>query len=327
MKKRMIALVIAASILFVGIIFQAVGLFMTENFTQSTTSMLGVNEPAEKVVENGDLTNRIAMIDVDGTIMNTAASPFGGAGYQHEQFLEELETIKEDASIKGVLLNVNSPGGGVYESAEIHDKLLEIKEADKSLYVSMGSMAASGGYYIAAPADQIYASKETLTGSLGVIMQSVNYQELADKFGIKYNTFKSGEFKDIMNPMREMTKEEKAIMQEMVDESYEQFVQIISEGRDMPKGEVKRLADGRIYSGQQAVENGLVDEIGFQEDALLALKEEIGGNPQIIEYDAGFGTLFGMPLAENILPNSEARMVEQLLKNRQGPKLMYMYTE
>ncbi|WGI63510.1 signal peptide peptidase SppA [Escherichia coli] len=199
----------------------------------------------------------------------------GGEAYDHRAFLKELDKAKDDASVKGVLLRVNSPGGGVYESAEIHKKLEEVKKAKKPIYVSMGSMAASGGYYVSTPAKKIFASPETLTGSLGVIMQSLNYAKLADNLGIKYETIKSGKFKDIMSPNRDMTKDERDIMQSMVDNSYEGFVKVISEGRGMSKQDVKKIADGRIYDGTQAKSNGLVDELGYM--ATIRLGQSASG--------------------------------------------------
>ncbi|SFF55543.1 protease-4 [Halobacillus alkaliphilus] len=331
MNKRVGASIIACGILLIAIVFQVINVFTTDEDSENMASMFsGSEKPQEKIIEQGSASKRIVQINLEGTIMNNPGSnpnPFSGSGYQHEQFLKKLETIKEDPSIKGVLLHVNSPGGGVYESAEIHDKLLELKEADKEFYVSMGSMAASGGYYISTPADQIFASNETFTGSLGVIMENVNYQELANEYGVKFNTFKSGKYKDIMSPTREMTEEEREIIQTLVDDSYQEFVDVISTGRDIPEDRVRELADGRIYSGKQAAENGLVDQIGFQEDALNALKEQIGGNPQVIEYKNSVGSFFNLPLAKSFLPNNEIRYIEELISERQGPKLMYLYSE
>ncbi|MFC7322793.1 signal peptide peptidase SppA [Halobacillus campisalis] len=330
MKKRLIAIGIAVALLLIGILSQSIGFLMSDTFSDSSQGMFSNEDegPQEKVMEEGSSSERIARISVDGTIMSgQGGNLFEGEGYNHELFLEQLDTIKEDSTIKGVLLYVNSPGGGVFESAEIHDKLLEIKEEGKQLYVSMGGMAASGGYYISAPADQIFASNETFTGSLGVIMQSINYEELANEYGVKFNTIKSGEFKDIMSPTKEMTEEDREILQTLVDESYQGFVDVISEGRDMPEDEVIDIADGRIYSGQQAVENGLIDNIGFEEDALQALKDEMGTNPEVIEYTSG-ETIFGFPVnVESFLPNSEVKWINEMIDNRQGPRMMYMYTE
>ena len=179
--------------------------------------------------------------------------------------------------MKGVVLEVNSPGGVVIESAEIHEKLVQIKEQREiPIYVSMGTYAASGGYYIAAPADKIFAQKETITGSIGVIMQAINYEELAEKVGIKFETIKSGQHKDMLGGSRASTEEEKAMLQEIINESYEDFVDVIEQGRGMTEAQVKTVADGRILGGTQAVRAGLVDDIGKLEDAIAALRADYG---------------------------------------------------
>ncbi|WLR46653.1 signal peptide peptidase SppA [Halobacillus litoralis] len=332
MSKRITASIIAATILILALVVQLIGtVFTGEEAENEAMGLFAGNENLEeKVVERGSGSKRIVELNLEGAIIDnpsTNPNPFGGGGYQHDRFMKKLEAIKEDASIKGVHLYVNSPGGGVYESAEIHDKLLEIKEAGKKIYVSMGNMAASGGYYVSAPADRIFASNDTFTGSLGVIMESINYQELANEYGVKFNTIKSGEFKDIMSPTKEMTEADREILQTLVDESYQQFVNVIVEGREMSESRVKELADGRIYSGKQAVENGLVDEIGFREDTLKALKKEIGGDPQVFQYKNTMGSFFNLPLAESLMPNSEIRYIEGLISQRQGPRMMYMYTD
>ncbi len=138
--------------------------------------------------------------------------------------MKQLNEAKDNAEVKALILRVNTPGGGVVESAEIHDKIVQIQEeAKKPVYVSMAGMAASGGYYISAPADKIFAHPDTMTGSLGVIMQGLNYSELAEKLGIDFMTIKSGKHKDIMSPTREMTKEEKEIMHSMLNNAYNGF--------------------------------------------------------------------------------------------------------
>lgn len=329
MNKRIAASIIAATVLLLGISFNLVGTFFSGQMEDSTKMFSADQTPEERIVENGSSANRIARINVEGPIVSSPTSgsnPFNSGGYQHELMMKKLEAIKEDSSVKGVLLYVNSPGGGVYESAQIHEQLKEIKEAGKTIYVSMGGTAASGGYYISAPADRIFASKETLTGSLGVIIQSINYQELANEYGVKWNTFTSGEFKDIMSPTKPMSDAERDIIQELVNESYQQFVNIIVDGRGMSESEVRELADGRIYSGSQAIENGLVDEIGFTDDALKSLKDAVGGNPEVFEYQSSVGDLFAnLPFVKSFMPNNEVQLVEELIQKRQGPTLMYMY--
>lgn len=331
MNKRIVASIIAVTIFIVAIAFNAIGSFLSDESKSATALFASASDkPEEHIIESGSPTNRIAKLSIEGAIIDSPTSgsnPFNSGGYQHEQMMNQLETIKEDSSIKGLLLYVNSPGGGVYESAQIHDQLKEIKEAGKTIYVSMGGMAASGGYYVSAPADQIFASQETLTGSLGVIIQSINYHELANEYGIKFNTIKSGKFKDILSPSKPMSEAEREIIQGLVDESYQQFVNVIEQGRKMSEQKVIELADGRIYSGSQALENGLIDQLGFEDDALTALKEKIGGNPQVFEYKNGIGSFFNLPFAKSFLPNSEWRFLSEMINNRQGPTLMYMYSE
>lgn len=209
--KRWIALVIALGIFGVSIIV-SISMSFFESVKGAQTDLTSLtDESQEKTLENGSLSSKIAVLEVSGTIQDNgdSSSLLGADGYNHRTFLKNLERAKDDKTVKGIVLKVNSPGGGVYESAEIHKKLEEIKkETKKPIYVSMGSMAASGGYYISTAADKIFATPETLTGSLGVIMESVNYSKLADKLGISYETIKSAH-KDIMSPSREMTKEEK----------------------------------------------------------------------------------------------------------------------
>ena len=177
--------------------------------------------------------------------------------------------------MKGVVLKVNTPGGGVVESADIYDRFEWIQEEREiPIYVSMGGMAASGGYYVSAPAEKIFVNRETITGSIGVIMESVNYAKLAEKYGIDFNTIKTGPYKDIMSGSREMTQEERAMLQEMINDSYERFVEIIAEGRDMTEAEVKKVADGRIMNGKQAIEAGLADDYGKTGDVIAAIKED-----------------------------------------------------
>src|SRR5699024_7552443 len=221
----------------------------------------------EKVVEEGT-GKKIAIVELDGVIQDTStASVLNSGGYNHDRFLKKLEHVGEDRSVSGVVLRVNSPGGGVVESDEIHEKIVEIREEhNKPVYVSMGNTAASGGYYVSAPANKIVAHSATLTGSIGVIMQSYNFTELADKLGIDMNTIKSGEFKDIMSSTRKMTDEERDILQTMIDDMYADFVQVIVDGRDMSESKVRELGDGRVYTGQQAADNGLVDGLGTLED-------------------------------------------------------------
>ena len=330
--KRWAALGIAA-VLFIA--SMGISLASTLAFTDFSGAVeeLFVSETGfmEEVVEEGSSSDVIAVLDVEGVIEDTGSSTslLDSVTYNHQSFLDKLEMVAEDDSIKGLVLRVNSPGGGVVESAEIYDKIQDIKKMKKPVYVSMGSMAASGGYYIAAPADKIFATPETMTGSLGVIMQSINYEKLAKKYGVETVTIKSGEYKDIMSPTREMTKEERVILQNMIDNSYNQFVNIIADGRGMSKEEVRKIADGRVYDGRQAKENHLIDEFGYEEDVIAAMKKDLNIDAQAIRYteDTGFGSLFSMTAQKVMGKDVETAGILRLLSHSNSPRLMYLYAQ
>jgi protease-4 len=166
------------------------------------------------------------------------------------------------------VLEVNSPGGGVTASDEMHQSILDFREqTGLPVVVSMGDVAASGGYYISTAADRIVANETTLTGSLGVIFALTDFSELADRYGVEQEVVKSGEFKDMGSSFRDLTPEEREILQSIVDESYDEFVGVIVEGRGLPEERVREIADGRVYSGEQAKELGLVDSFGGLDEA------------------------------------------------------------
>ncbi|MCL6587852.1 MAG: signal peptide peptidase SppA, partial [Anoxybacillus sp.] len=189
-------------------------------------------------------------------------------------------------------------------------------------------MAASGGYYISTAADKIFASPDTLTGSLGVIMQSLNYEGLAKKYGVEMVTIKSGPYKDIMNPARKMTEEERNILQSLIQNAYDGFVKVISEGRHLPESEVRKIADGRIYDGRQAKQLKLIDEFGYLDDTIAAMKKEHRlGKAQVVKYtsDFGFGSLFN---AKALTANDTEEMkLVKLFSTPKSPMLMYLYAE
>ncbi|AIY05047.1 signal peptide peptidase [Planococcus sp. PAMC 21323] len=331
--KRWIALVVAAAVLGISLVINSAFAFLQYGFSESVDDLMGSTQTglSEIVMEDGDFNNRVAVLNVDGVIQDTgaAASFFGTAGYNHSFFMEQLESIKEDASVKAVVLAVNSPGGGVVESAEIYDKIREIQEeTEKPFYVSMGAIAASGGYYIAAPAEKIFVNEETLTGSIGVIMQSVNYGELAERYGVDFVTIKSGPYKDIMSPTRDMTEDERALLQEMLDDSYESFVDVIEEGRGMTEKEVKAVADGRIMNGRQAVEVNLADGFGFEEDVIEQVKTDFDlNNAQVFQYGTsqGWGSLLSMKVNSFFGNDLETQMISKLLTEYSSPRMMYLY--
>nr|WP_263325420.1 signal peptide peptidase SppA [Neobacillus sp. Marseille-Q6967] len=333
--KRWAALGIAAALFFVSVVINFLSAFAFKGVETDLSDFLAASELpfTEEIVQDGNDLKKIAILDVEGTIQDTgsAESLLESPTYNHQAFMKKLEYIQDDDTVKGIILRVNSPGGGVVESAEIYDKLKEIqKETKKPVYVSMGSMAASGGYYISAGAQKIFASEETLTGSLGVIMQGINYEGLADKYGVDFVTIKSGEFKDIMSPTRQMTEEERQILQKMIDNSYEGFVEVISEGRNMTKEQVKTIADGRIYDGRQALELNLIDGFGYLEDVIEQMKkdEKLAG-AEVVRYtdSLGIGTLLSMNAQKLFSQNNEVAGLMELLSRPNSPRLMYLYAE
>jgi protease-4 len=200
--------------------------------------------------------------------------------YHHDWTLNTIDKLIGDSYNKGLLLYINSPGGGVYESDELYYKIQDYKQkTDRPVYVYMGSMAASGGYYISAPADKIYANRNAWTGSIGVIVGTLfDVSEFLEKHGIKATEITSGKNKAMGGYFEPMTPEQRAIYQSMVDEAYEQFVDIVAEGRAMSVEDVKKIADGRVLTAAQAKEAGLVDEIMRQEDFYTAVRDLIGNS-------------------------------------------------
>ncbi|MEW6054016.1 MAG: signal peptide peptidase SppA [Nitrospirota bacterium] len=221
--------------------------------------------------KNLPIGERIAVIRVEGPILDS------------KNTIEELKEYVKDPSVKAVVLRIDSPGGAVAPSQEIYE---EVRKAvvKKKVVVSMGSIAASGGYYIASPATRILANPGTLTGSIGVIMEIPNFQGLMNKLGIKTEVVKSGRHKDIASAFRGIGKEERAILQGVMDNVHDQFIVAVAEGRKMLREDVKKIADGRIYTGEQALAAGLVDELGNLEDAVKAAAKLSGikGEPVVV---------------------------------------------
>lgn len=216
--------------------------------------------------------DKVAVVRIEGPIIDS------------KDHVEEIKDYAEDPSIKGIVLRVDSPGGAVAPSQEIFSEVRNAASV-KKVVASMGSVAASGGYYIAAPSTRIIANPGTLTGSIGVIMEIPNIEGLMEKVGVKTVVIKSGKHKDIASVFREMDEEEIRLLQDVMDDVHDQFINDVSESRDMPVEQVKALADGRVYTGRQALEVGLVDELGTLEDAIRVAAELAGikGKPRVVE--------------------------------------------
>ncbi|MEM8531139.1 MAG: signal peptide peptidase SppA [Chloroflexota bacterium] len=277
---------------------------------------------------SGSGLDRIAIIEVNGVIgLNADAGLFGSSQLTQRQLLSQIRQATDDSRVKAVVLRVNSPGGGVVASDEIHSELLKLRDVEKPLIVSMGSVAASGGYYIAAPADRIYANPDTFTGSLGVIISTINYEEAFEEFGLRQLVYKSGEFKDIGSPSREPSAQDEAILQSIVDQAYQGFVDVIAEGRDLPRERVLEIADGRIYTGQQALDLDLIDELGNLDEALIGAQELAGlEDALIVRYRSAdsFRDLLLGALAQAQEPADPLGL--RSLTQSQGPKLEYRMT-
>ncbi len=227
--------------------------------------------------------DRIAVVPIEGVIDGAMAKTVN----------RHLKQYGEDDRVKAILLRIDSPGGGVAASEEIWREVKRVKEEKKKkIIVSMSQVAASGGYFIAAPADYIYANSSTVTGSIGVIAEWVNFKDLAEWAKVKPVVFKSGEFKDTGNPTRDLTDREKQYFQAMIDELYNQFVKVVLDGRQgrgpddkkLNEERVRALADGRVYTGESALANGLIDKIGNYRDALKYTADLIGmkGDPNVV---------------------------------------------
>lgn len=227
----------------------------------------------ERTIEGQGLA-KILVVRVRGIISDEPQErfPFRRPSLLHS-VTKQLEKAESDTRIRALLLAIDSPGGGITASDILHRKITEFKRrTGHKIVVCMGDLAASGGYYISAPADHIVAHATTITGSIGVIMPLMDFSELTNRIGIRSTSIKSGPMKDIGSPMRTMTPEEAKSLNAIVQEMHTRFVQIIAKGRKMSDVQARKLADGRIYTGVQAKQLGLVDQVGYFEDAVAAAK-------------------------------------------------------
>ncbi len=248
-------------------------------------------EVLREIHVSGSGENKIVLVPIKGVISDKSAGTFlmNSPSLVHV-VKRSLEQAASDNSVKGVILEVDSPGGGITASDVIYNYIVNFKnKTGKTVVVYMQDVAASGGYYVSVAADKIIAHPTTITGSIGVIMPIVNIAKLVEKYGIENGSIKSGMMKDIGSPLKEMSSEEKEVLTGIIDEMYLRFVTIISNGRDLSIDEVKRLADGRIYTGNQAVENGLIDQVGYIEDAIVATGNLAGlQEAEVIRYEKRF---------------------------------------
>ena len=319
-KKQIIGLVVAAA-LFVGV--SAASVFtntISKNLLQSSADdiiNLGgsyqFNPPSE---------DYIAIVRVEGTIQEQGGSSAleASSGYQHDSTMNYIDELMDDSNNKGILLYVDSPGGTVYESEELYQKLKEYKETTKRpIWDYMAHYAASGGYMVSMASDKIYANSNTTTGSIGVIMSGYDMSGLYKKLGIRYVSITSGKNKD----SSKFTDEQIAIYQDQINEAYEEFVNIVADGRDMSVEDVKKLADGRTYTAKQAKNNGLIDEISLYPDMKDAMSKKLGTST-FYEMESDEGLLQSLfSKAESLVPKSEAQVLTETAKSVESGVPMY----
>lgn len=286
-----------------------------------STAMAATQSAAQHV--SGPTTGpAIAIIEIEGLITAGGDASIPGllevAGATPGRLIPLIKQAAADADVRAVLLKVNSPGGAVVATDEIYHALQTA--LDKPIVVLMGDIAASGGVYVAMAGDHIMANPNTLTGSIGVRLNDIiEYGDLLARFGIDVTTIKAGEYKDIGSGTRPLTEEEQAILQAVVDDGYANFIGIVAAGRGLSEAEVSEFADGRIFSGERAVELGLIDAVGYEEDAITVAAElgDIEGEPRVIRYGEG-GTFL-----EQLLESSARGLVTLVRNELTGPRLEY----
>jgi protease-4 len=292
-------------------------------FSISTTS-LGTASPvagsASEHVSGPFSGPAVAILDVSGTIVSGESGPFATTAVAASgDLLPLIHQAAQDDDVRAILVRVNSPGGSVVPSDEIYHAL---RESGKPIVVLMGDMAASGGYYISMAADYIVANPNTLTGSIGVISEFPDAHGLLEKLGVQFTVIKSGAAKDIGSPYRPMTESEQVLWQVIVDETYEGFLTIVAEGRGLPLEDVRAIADGRVFTGSQALDLKLVDVLGYEQDALARAAElgKIEGTPRVIRLRAreSVWSLLSSRMSGLTLP-------DELIREMLGPSLEYRW--
>ena len=321
-------------VLIIAVIFALLTYMMT-----SCVSSIGkaFDSASESLIDTGsDVTTAsatgeyIGVIHVEGTISEDSAT----AGYNHKYILKSIADMTKDDNNKGIILKINTPGGSVFASDELYFAIKDYQEkTGRPVYSSMQSQATSGGYYISAPCDKIFANRNCWTGSIGVTMGSFyDVSELLNNLGIKVQTITSGRNKAMGSSVEEMTQEQRDILQSLIDEAYDQFTGIVSEGRGMDIKEVRKLADGRIYSALQAKDNGLVDEIATYDETVEAMKKDyaLGADIEVLDFwpaeDIDIMSYLGI-ISEELDKNAymvTAEEIEKLVDLNGSFRLMYI---
>ncbi len=303
---------------------------ITQKQSESATSIFNsaVSDMMDDSISLPD-EDFVGVINIEGEISASSVSSWAnGSGYNHDLYMDYVDEMKDADNNKGILLYVNSPGGAVYQSDELYLKLMEYKEATgRPIWAYFGSQACSGGYYIAMAADKIYANRNCWTGSIGVIVSLMNYKKLYDKIGLKEIDITSGKNKSMGAGGLNLTDEQRDILQSLVDEAYDQFVDIVAKGRTLDEATVRKLADGRIYSANQALKNKLIDQVGSMENEKKDFAQAAGFSEDILYYTPDntlsglMSTIFGV--ADKIVPKSETDLATDIIENKGSGVLKY----
>ena len=330
MNKKQIIGLIAAAVAFVfvsvaSVITKTVSDNMSNKNDQTKKSLESMLHSDKVTLPNKDF---VGVVKVEGTIKDASESSSifsNSQSYDHKKTLKYIDSMMESKNNKGIILYVNSPGGGVYESDELYLKLKEYKEkTGRPIWTYMASQACSGGYYISMAADKIYANRNTWTGSIGVITSLTNVKGLYDKLGIKEIDITSGPNKAMGASGADMTDEQRKILQSLVDEAYEQFAGVVAEGRKMDINKVKPIADGRVYSAKQALDLGLIDNVDSYENMQQNMLDTVGKDVEIFTPESKQNVLSSLfEKVENLKPKSDAQVISEQLEKEGNGGLMY----
>lgn len=295
---------------------------------------VSMNEQMQENIVASDgvfVSDRIAIIDVDGLIMNADKPGLLSAGENPMvAFVEKVDAAEADPRVKALVLRINSPGGGVTASDIMYKRVMEFKAARKVPVVSViEDVGASGGYYIACSGDKLMAHPTSITGSIGVIVETFSVDGTLAKLGVTSKSIKTGKYKDMGSPFKPLNEDDQAVMQTMVNECFDRFLKVVGAGRpNLTAEKIRTLADGRVYSGQQAKANGLVDSLGYVNDA-ICLAKKMGGvsKAKVVVYGRPYGqkqTIYShsdMPQQMNLININVPEMM-----SLSQPQLMYLWS-
>lgn len=329
-KKQIISLLVATAVFVVtGVSSVAVNTWSAskeaENAKTSASAWSSLfNSASEESLPTEDY---VAVVKVEGTIYSEPTTTMFGEteGYNHPKTMKYIDKLIEDDHNKAILLYINTPGGEVGASDDLYLKLMKYKEqTGRKIYCYFGDQACSGGYYIAMASDEIYANRNCWTGSIGVIISLSNMKGLYDKLGIQEINITSGANKAMGSSGEDLTEEQRKILQSLVNEAYDQFTEIVAEGRNLDIKKVKKLADGRIYSAKQAVKNKLIDGTSTYEDYQNKMREELGAEIYFYESDNVADSLSSLfSTFQQIKGRSDAEVISDLVENKKNGGLMY----